>query len=78
MERITGAKFICEVPAGTQLAYVESIGVLATHPNHPPKLIRPDGTIEELKPALPRNERFAADEDGSLIYEPVSAPSDQG
>jgi hypothetical protein len=37
-----------------------------------------DDTVGKLRLAQLRHERFRTDEDGNLIYEPISAPSDQG
>jgi hypothetical protein len=48
MERRTGMKFVCELPGdGWRLAVYKDT-IIAAHPEHPPKMIRADGTVEEL------------------------------
>jgi hypothetical protein len=49
MERRTGMKFVCELPGeGWQLALYKD-KIIAAHPDHPPRMIHADGTVEEFK-----------------------------
>jgi hypothetical protein len=48
-------KFLAELPPGwderTRLALTDGNRVVATHPEHPPMVLQPDGQWLELSPA---------------------------
>lgn len=43
-------EFVAEIPDGASVRFMGNGNVLIAHPDHPPKIIRSDGRIEEVKP----------------------------
>jgi len=47
-----GYTHVCTLPAGTKITHHPSgNGVIAVHPDHPPKWIKRDGTVMEIVPS---------------------------
>lgn len=44
------AKLIAEIPPGWKWRLLCNGELVLTHPDHPPRIVRLDGKIEELKP----------------------------
>lgn len=42
--------FVAELPPGADWRLMPDGSVIIAHPDHPPKIVRPNGEIEEVKP----------------------------
>jgi len=45
-----GMEFVCEIPAGASIRYGADGTLYIAHPDHPLRMVRPGGKVEEVRP----------------------------